>query len=130
MGFFSKWKNSAAKSKLMQSAARQVQSGKLAEAVQEIFAFLQSDKAFVSIIDHFNATPGDIKSIITGLMFSGDGSTVRGHYIPVSAVLFHDTLAYMLRSERGQVAKPKAYSEIQEYFQSGAIVFKPEKEFH
>lgn len=130
MGLFSKWKQSSTKSRLMQSAAKQIKSGQLAPAVQEIFAFYQSDDAFKNILSHFNATPADIEAIITGLMFSGAGGTYKGHFIPVSAVLFHDTLAYMLRAERGQVTKAQAYFEVLEYFQSGTIVFQPERAFH
>ncbi len=130
MGLFSKWKQSSAKSGLMKSAAKQVQSGQITLAIQEIFKFYQSDDTFKNILDHFNATPDDIEAIIKGLMFSGAGGKYKGHFIPVSAVLFQDTLAYLLRSERGQVTKSQAYFEILEYFQSGAIVFEPEKAFH
>lgn len=114
----------------MQSAAKQVQSGQSALAVDEIFDFLQSDEAFRRIIAHFKATPTDIKEIITGLMFSGAGGTYRGHFVPVSAVLLHDTLAYLLRTQRGQVSRAQAYFEVLDYFQSGGIVFQPERAFH
>lgn len=130
MGLFDKFKKSAAKSTLMKSAAHQVQSGAMEPAVSEIFAFYQTDDAFKSIISNFNATPKDIESIIQGLMFSGAGGAYRGHFVPVSAVLFHDTLAYLLRSERGEVPKAQTYIEIQEYFQSGGIVFEPERRLH
>ena len=130
MGLFNKWKKSAAKSRLMKSASNQVQAGSMDSAVHEIFSVYESDEAFTNIIARFDVSPADMKAIITGLMFSGAGGTYRGHFVPVSAVLFHDTLAYLLRSERGQVPKAQAYFAIQEYFQSGEIVFQPEREFH
>lgn len=130
VGLFSKWKKSAAKSRLIQSAAKQVQSGQTAAAVGDIFDFLQTDEAFRRIIAHFKATATDIERIIIGLMFSGAGGTYRGHFVPVSAVLFHDTLAYMLRVERGQVSRAQAYFDVLDYFQSGGVVFQPERAFH
>ncbi|MCA0894029.1 hypothetical protein [Microbulbifer agarilyticus] len=130
MGFFSNWKKSSEKSRLMKSAAAKVQSGGMKDAVEEICAFYKKDEAFSNIIDHFKATPADVESIIKGIMFSGFGGSVKGHYVPVSAVLFHDTLAYMLRVERGQVSKSQAYFEVQDYFNSGSIVFQPERAFH
>jgi hypothetical protein len=130
VGLFSKLKQSTSKSRLMQSAAQQVQSGQLASAIQSIFAYYQSDEAFKNILTHFKATPADIDSIVTGLMFSGAGGTFKGHFVPVSAVLFHDTLAYLLRAERGQVPKVQAYVEVLDYFQSGATIFQPERAFH
>ncbi len=130
MSFFSKFKQSTAKSRLMKSAAKQVQSGLISEAVKEIFDFYQTDEAFLKILSTFNATQADIKEIILGLEFSGAGGTYKGHYVPVSAVLFHDTLAYLLRTERGQVEKKKAYYEVMNYFQTGGIVFEPEHALH
>lgn len=128
--FFDKLKKSVVKSKLIKSATLKAQSGFLEPAVNEIFDFYKTDDAFTSIIEHFNATPKDIESIIQGLMFSGAGGTYRGHFVPVSSVLFHDTLSYLLRSERGQVPKAQAYFEIQDYFRSGGVVFEPERRFH
>lgn len=78
----------------------------------------------------FNATQDDIENIVLGIMMAGYGAEFGGHFVPTSAVLFHDTLAYCLRAERGQVAKADAYFEVHEYFRTGAIVFEPEKAFH
>ena len=130
MGLFGKLKQSISKSRMMQSAAQQVQSGHLAPALQSIFEYYQSDEAFKRILAHFKATPADIESIITGLMFFGAGGTFKGHFVPVSAVLFHDTLAYLLRAERGQVSKARAYIKVLDYFQSGSVIFQPERAFH
>lgn len=129
MGLFDKFRNSASKSHLIQTASQHVQAGQLNVAVQDIFSFYQSDEAFKNILAYFKATPKDIEEIIIGLMFSGAGVCGK-HFVPVSAVLFHDTLAYLLRVERGQVQKTQAYFEVQEYFRSGAIVFEPERTFH
>jgi hypothetical protein len=130
MGLFSNWNKSAKKSSLLKSAAAQVQSGQIKEAISEILDFYQTDEAFMNILKYFDATQMDIENIIKGIMFSGAGGNTGGHYVPISAVLFHDTLAYSLRSERGQISKREAYLNIQEYFQSGAVVFQPEREFH
>ncbi|MCL7423277.1 MAG: hypothetical protein M8364_20515 [Methylobacter sp.] len=118
MGLFSKFKQSATKSRLMQSAAQQVQSGQMAPALKSIFDYYQADEALKHILAHFEATPADIEAIITGLMFSGAGGTFKGHFVPVSTVLLHDTLAYLLRAERGQIPKAQAYFEVRDYFQS------------
>ena len=130
MGFFGNLKKSFSKSGLMKNAAQQVQSGDLASAVKSIYAYHKSDKEFMSIHEHFSSSEADIEKIIKAIMASGFGGTIRGHYVPVSAVLFHDTFAYMLRAQNGQVEKGKAYFQVQDYFATGEIIFKPEHEFH
>ena len=130
MGFLGRLKQSLSKAKLMKSAAKQVEAGRAGDAANEIFAFYQTDPSFQLIISTFKATPADIESIMLRLMFSGAGGKYRGLYVPVSAVLVYDTLAYLLRSERGQVQKAQAYSEVMDYFQKGKMVFEPERAFH
>ena len=130
MGFFKKMKQSASKSKLIKTASGHAQAGQIDRAVQEIYEYLQSEDTFRSILATFDATDSDIEAIISGIMMSGYGAEFGGHYVPVSAVLFHDTLAYCLRAERGQVSKADAYFQVHEYFRSGALIFEPERAFH
>ena len=130
MGFFSAMKKSFSKSKLMKSATKLVRTGKLDKAVDEIYSLHMIDEEFRTIHQHFSVSKSDIADIIKDLMVSGLGVEVRGHYVPVSTVLLHDTFAYMLRVKQGKVERTKALFEISEYFQKGEIVFKPEREFH
>lgn len=130
MGLFSKFRQSAAKSKLIKEAAALAQSGRVPEAVNAIYDYLEKDEVFISILTTFDATKDDIENIIAGIMMAGYGAEFGGHFVPVSAVLFHDTLAYCLRAECGQVSKPDAYFEVHEYFRSGSLVFEPEQAFH
>jgi hypothetical protein len=130
MGFFSNLRRSAAKSRLMKSATAQVRSGGLDQAVSEIWSFMESDAVFANVIKHFSASKNDVADIITNLMFAGAGGTYRGHFVPVSAVLFPDTFAYCLRAQRGQVSKAEAAYQVMTYFESGAMVFAPERAFH
>jgi hypothetical protein len=125
MKFFSNLKRSAQKSRLMKSAAAQVQGGDFDTAIIEIFAYLNTDDVSREILSSFDGKKEDIQAIVLGIMASGAGGTFKGHFVPVSAVLFPDTLAYLLGSERGQVGKAEAYFQVMSYFQSGAIVFKP-----
>ena len=92
MGFFKKLKQSASKSKLIKTASAHVQAGQIDLAVQEIYEYLQGEDVFQSILATFDATDKDIEAIISGIMMSGFGAEFRGHYVPVSSVLFHDTL--------------------------------------
>jgi hypothetical protein len=114
--------------RLLKSATKKVQSGgEISGAVDDIYKYYNTDETFARILDQFKATPQDIASIILGCMAAGAGGTYRGHYVPVSAVLYPDTLAYMLRALRGQVPKGEAYHSVMDYFESGAIVFQPER---
>lgn len=130
MGIFSNLRRSTQKSRLMKSAAARLQTQDLSGAIDDIYSFLQADDLFRTVLAHFNANRKDVEAIVLGLMMSGAGGTYRGHFVPVSAVLFPDTLAYLLRSERGQVGKAEAYFQVEEYFRTGAMIFEPERAFH
>ena len=130
MGFFSNLKRSTQKSQLMKSAAARVQAQDIAGALDEVYAYLKADDVFGAVLEHFDATRTDIEAIVIGLMMSGNGGTYKGHFVPVSAVLFPDTLAYLLRSERGQIEKADAYFQVSEFFRAGKLVFEPERAFH
>ena len=63
------------------------------------------------------------------MLESGASDSYKGHFSPISGVLFADTLAYLLRGQRGQVSKIDSYYEVNEYFRTGAMLFKPEVTF-
>lgn len=130
MGLFSNLRRSAGKSNFIKSASHKFRSGKQKEAVDEIYEYMENDEQFSKVLRHFTATRDDIEHIIFGIMASGAGTTARGHFVPVSAVLFPDTLAYLLRAERGQVSPAEAHFQVMDYFESGALVFQPERRFH
>lgn len=126
MGVLNRLRRSVRKSRLIKKATARIRSIDLHGAVDEIYRYLCSDDIFKEVIRHFNATRDDIEAIMLGLMLSGAGATHRGHFVPVSAVLFPSTLAYLLRSERGQISKGEAYFQVHDYFRQGAIFFAPE----
>jgi hypothetical protein len=130
MSILSSLKRSAQKSRLMKSAAARAQALDLDGAIDDIYSYLQADEQFRTVLTHFGADRKDIEAIVSGLMMSGHGGTHRGHFVPVSAVLFQDTLAYLLRAERGQVGKAEAYFQVEQYFRTGSLVFEPERAFH
>ena len=107
-----------------------MQSFNLDKAINDIYEFMKSDELFSAVLDEFGATSEDLSEIISGMMMAGAGATYRGHYVPVSALLFPDTLAYLLRSQRSDVDKAEAYFEVLDYFQTGAIRFQPKAQFH
>ena len=129
MGFISAWKRSFRKSVLIKQAAVDAQAFRHDKAIDDIHSFMISDQVFAKVLERFNATKSDIEAIMFGIMAAGAGGTYRGHFVPVSALLFPDTLTYLLRAERGEVGKAEAYSQVLEYFRTGAIVFESEKQF-
>jgi hypothetical protein len=130
MGLLANWRRSLAKSRLIRSATAHVRAGQLEVAVEEIWGFISVDPVFARVLQHFAAGRHEISKAIQGMMMGGAGQTFRGHFVPVSALLFPDTLAYVLRAERGQVPRIAAYFELVEYFRKREMVFRPERAFH
>ena len=97
--------------------------------IGEIFDFITKHKDLSKIAKEFNATRDDIENIINGMLGSLHSGVHKGHFTPVSGVLFADTLAYLLRSERGQVSKDTAYMEVNYHFLRGKMIFEPEITF-
>ena len=97
--------------------------------VDEILGFITKHKDLSKVAREFNTTRDDIENIINGMLASGAADSYRGHFSPISGVLFADTLAYLLRGQRGQVSKIDSYYEVNEYFRTGAMLFKPEVTF-
>jgi hypothetical protein len=112
--------------RLLRSATEKVHSGDMDSAMEDIFRYYETDPLFDQILREFDATKGDIEAIILSFMAAGAG-TYRGHFVPVSAVLYPMTLSYLLRSQRGEVPKAEAYYYVDTYFESGAMVFEPER---
>jgi hypothetical protein len=112
--------------RLLRSATENVHSGDMASAMEEIFKYYGTDPLFDQVLREFNATRDDIEAIILGCRAAGTG-TYRGHFVPVSAVLYPMTLSYLLRSQRGEVPKAEAYYHVDKYFESGALVFEAER---
>jgi len=110
--------------RLMKAAVRNFQLGET-QWLQNIYDYYATDPIFSSVLRQFNATPEDIRSIVLGCAAAGTG-TYRGHFVPISAVLYPLTLSYMLRMRRGEIAPAQAHYEVDKYFESGAIVFEPE----
>lgn len=126
MVFFANLKRSAQKSRVIKSASDKMQAGDFDGAIDEIFSYLKSDDVFRGVLAHHDGKKEDIKAIVLGIMASGAGGTFRGHFVPVSAVLFPDTLAFLLGAERKGLSKAEANYQVMNYFQSGAFIFKPE----
>jgi hypothetical protein len=120
---------SVAKSRLIAECGARVEAGDLS-AVDDIVAHILSNPAFAQVIAYFSLTRQDVEAIIIGVMVSGYGARYGQHFVPVSAVLFPDTLAYLLRAERGQVSKGEAYFQVSDHFRRGGLVFEPERAFH
>ncbi len=129
MGLFDAFKHSAAKSRVIADCGQRLEAGDFS-AIDTIYAHLRSNPIFAPVLAHFSATKDDIEAIVAGIMMSGNGARYGNHFVPVSAVLFPDTLAYLLRAERGQVSKAEAYFQVNDYFRRGATIFEPEKAFH
>ena len=94
----------------------------------EIFKFITAHKDLSRVAKEFNATVDDIENLFTGMLASPHIGHVidRGHFVPVSGLLFADTLSYLLRSQRGQVSENVAYMEVGYHFSSGQLLFEPE----
>lgn len=130
MGFLKNIRRSVGKSRLIKDATANFKQGYTGEAIDQIYDYLSKDETFFQVLEYFQASRKDLETIIWEFMASGAGGTYKGHFVPVSAVLFPDTLAYLLRAERGQVNKTEAFFQIQEYFRSGGIHFEPERQFY
>jgi hypothetical protein len=114
--------------RLLRSATRKLQSGaSISSVADDIDKYYETDHVFAKIMGEFDATMEDVKTIILGLMAAGAGGMYRGHFVPVSAVLYPLTLSYLLRARRGEIPTAEANSDIVEYFRSGATIFEPEQ---
>jgi hypothetical protein len=114
--------------RLLRSATKKLQSGaEMSSVMEDIAKYYETDPIFPNLLQEFNATMKDVEEIILAQMAAGAGETWRGHYVPVSAVLYPLTLSYLLRVRRGEVPPAQAYFEIMEYFRSGAMIFGPEQ---
>ena len=100
MGIF----DSVKKSKFIKHAMRRYkQEGSI--PVDEIFEFIQKTEPLSSVATDFDLTKDDLKNITLGMIASGSASEAKGHFTPISGLLFPDTLAYLLRGQRGQISK-------------------------
>ena len=127
MGFFGsiRFFSSIKKSKFIAYASnKHLKEGNMPAG--EIFDFITKHKDLSRVAREFNATRDDIEHIINGMLGSLHSGVHKGHFTPVSGVLFADTLAYLLRSERGHVSKDTAYMEVNYHFLSGKMIFEPE----
>lgn len=124
MGIFRNIRRSASKSILMKSAAKKLKTG--TSPLEDIFTFYNSDAQFAAIIKNFKITEDEVSKIMLTLMLNA-GGTYRGHFVPISALLFPDTLVYMLRAHRGEVPLAEACAQVDGYFRTGAIIFDPIK---
>ena len=62
------------------------------------------------------------------MIASGSASEAKGHFTPISGLLFPDTLAYLLRGQRGQISKTETYYQVMRHFETGSLIFMPEIE--
>jgi TPR repeat protein len=113
--------------RLLRSAAHKFHSGDVDAAIDEIYKYYDTEPAiYAAILSRFHATKDDIRSIMMNLAAAG-GGTYRGHFVPVSAVIYPMTLSYMLRTLCGQVEVADAYYAVDEFFRTGALVLQAEK---
>jgi len=150
MGFFSSFRQSMQKSAFITDVTRRyaalsfdptgditaqfvkaaASAGQKDAIIQEIYGYIVADPVLSPVLSAFDGTEHDIKAIIAGMEAAGAGGDYRGHYAPISGVLFADTLAYLLRAQRGQVPEADAYFDVMMYWKTGARVFEPERKFH
>ncbi len=130
MGFFKTLKDSFSKNKIIKSATEAATNGNINSSAEIIYDHISSNDQFYLVIKDFHIQLNDIKNLLVDMTFAGLGINLHGHYVPVSALLFPDTLAYLMRIRSGQVDKAKAFNEILSYFKNNEIVFIPERRFH
>ena len=93
--------------------------------VDEIYEFIKGNKQLAPVAESFELTKEDVNHIIVGMMACGAGGRHKGHFSPISGLLFADTLAHLLRAQRGHFSEVDAYYEVNEHFRTGALVFRP-----
>lgn len=64
--------------------------------LQKLFDLLSKDKHTVELLKKHNCDFPDLKKIIEVLELNGAGQIVKGHYVPISAISFLDTLNILL----------------------------------
>ena len=94
--------------------------------IDEIFVFIKTTEPLASVAKKFNLSKEDLNKITQGMLASGAAGSHKGHFTPISGILFPDTLAYLIRGQRGQISEIDSYYEVNEYFRRGATVFGPE----
>ena len=96
--------------------------------VNDILVFIRTTEPLASVAKQFSLTRNDLENIAWGMMANGAASNAKGHFTTISGLLFPDTLAYLLRGERGQldVSKTETYHQVMTHFETGSLVFMPE----
>lgn len=111
----------------MKAAAALCSHGRRVDAVNGVWAHYQKDPALARVLEAAGGDRATLSRIVVSMELSGAGVSLRGHYVPVSALFFADTLTYCLRSLAGQVDPAHCARELMCYFASGAIDFSPER---
>ena|SRR5690606_26332320 len=77
--------------------------------IEELLKLLSEDKFTLELLKKYNRSFIDLKEIINVLEINGAGQIVRGHYVPVSAISFIDSLEIILMYWTGENFKVKDF---------------------
>jgi hypothetical protein len=88
------------------------------EARERMFKYCLSDPILSQIIQKHNATKDDLENLYTKILVIGAGQWVKGHFVAVSALLFHHTLDYLLGKYMLDEIDPGETYRVIKYFQN------------
>lgn len=81
------------------------------ELINDLFTLLKKDIQTDQLLKHYNRDFEDLQKIIDKLVLNGAGQTIKGHYVPISAISFLDTLQILLQYWNGENFQVNDYDE-------------------
>lgn len=103
-------------------------TGHSARALIAVAAFHREDGQLLTIMRQRGAGYASLAEVMVALEGAGAGLFIRGHYLPVSALFFSDTLELCLAVQRGDMDAETGARWLRDYFTHGAMAL-PRKAF-
>ena len=95
--------------------------GQPARALITAASFHRDDGQLLEIMRRYRAEYAALGQAVATLEHAGAGESVQGHYMPVSAMFFSDTLELCLSFSRGEIESQEAVHLLRDYLANGRI---------
>jgi len=124
MGLFSSFKKSWEKSGKLRKLQKRIYSAQInfegEEEKQLMNKYFEEiclqDEGVVSIINDYGLSKDDLYQYFISLSAAGLGQWIKGHYVPLSTIAYHEPLLYLVESEKRDVSRLTILENILDYW--------------
>ena len=87
------------------------------EALEEYLELCENDEGISAVLSDYEMNRNDLKNIYSQLIANGFGQWIKGHYVALSTIAYHEPLLYFVESTRRNVPLQEIASNLFAYWE-------------